>query len=103
MCFEFIFFKKPQHKDFTRLQPCSCDICGANFDTMSDLIGHMGFHSTEDINKTLRSGHGTVRCNTCWRSFKTVADIEEHTCSTVISGLSPVQSRDSLDSVLIHD
>lgn len=99
MCFKLNFFRKSH---FIRLQPCSCDICGTNFDTMSDLIRHMKFHDADEINKKLLTGYGTVRCNTCWRSFTSVASIEEHACSSVISGLSPVSSYDSLDSVLIH-
>ena len=47
----------------------------------------------------------TVRCNKCWKSFDTVADMHDHTCvqsNSVIEGLSPVMSSDSLDSVVIH-
>ena len=72
---------------------------------MDDLIIHMGCHDTDDINRKLNRGYGTVRCNTCWRSFETVADMYDHSCvhsNSVIEGLSPVMSSDSLDSVVIH-
>jgi hypothetical protein len=56
----------------------------------------MGYHTTEDINKCLRVGYGTVRCSTCWRSFRTVATMDEHTCPPIIRD-------DSLDSIVIHE
>ncbi len=94
MCFKLSFFKRV--KDYTRKFPCSCEICGASFDTMEDLVKHLGYHTTEDINKCIRVGYGTVRCSTCWKSFRTVAMMDEHTCPPIIRG-------DSLDSIVIHE
>jgi hypothetical protein len=73
---------------------------------MEELIVHMGAHDTGDINRRLISGYGTVRCNRCWKSFDTVADMSEHSCvqtTSVIRGLSPIGSSDSLESVVIHE
>ena len=70
---------------------------------MEKLITHMGSHKTEEINYLLRRNYGTVRCNKCFMEFRTVADMEEHACATIIRGLSPVRSFDSLESVLIHE
>ncbi len=92
MCFKLKFFKRLVVKDY----PCSCEICGASFGNTEDLIKHMGYHTTEDINKCLRVGYGTVRCSTCWRSFRTVATMDEHTCPPIIRD-------DSLDSIVIHE
>ena len=104
MCFPFTWFKKKYERirDFSRPFDCSCEICGANFTTMGDLIVHMGYHTTESLNRNLKHGYGTVRCNRCYQSFSSVAAMEDHPCSTTISGLSPIQSYDSLDSVAIH-
>lgn len=63
----------------------------------------MGSHKIEEINHLLRRNYGTVRCNKCFMEFRTVADMEEHGCDTIIRGLSPIRSFDSLDSVLIHE
>jgi len=67
---------------------------------MEQLITHMGRHKTEEINDLLRRNYGTVRCNKCFMEFRTVADMEEHPCTSIIRGLSPIQS---LESVLIHE
>ena len=104
MCLPFLWLKR-EHKrirDFSKPFDCSCEICGSNFTTMNQLVTHMGYHETRDLNRNLRHGYGTVRCNKCFKSFPSVAAMEEHTCSLVIRGLSPIQSYDSLDSVLIH-
>ena len=69
---------------------------------MEELITHMGCHETSDINHRLLNGYGTVRCSKCFQSFETVADMHDHVCTTRIRGLSPIQSYDSLDSVVIH-
>ena len=105
MCFPFItwFTKEIQYKDYTKPFECSCAICGENYDTMEKLIKHMGRHQINDINRILSSGYGTVRCSKCWESFTSVAVMIEHPCATVISGLSPIHSYDSLESVLIHE
>ena len=105
MCFPFEWFKREvkRRRNFKRLHECSCNICGAIFDTMDKLITHMGSHKIEDINYLLRRNYGTVRCNKCFMEFRTVADMEEHACATIIRGLSPVRSFDSLESVLIHE
>ena len=63
----------------------------------------MGSHKIEEINHLLRRNYGTVRCNKCFMEFRTVADMEEHACATIIRGLSPIRSFDSLESVLIHE
>jgi len=105
MCFPWTFFKKkPIYRNFDRIFPCSCDICGQTFTSLDQLIIHMGNHDTEDINRKLLRGYGTVRCNKCYRSFESVADMYDHTCvqNSTIQGLSPVLSSDSLDSVVIH-
>ena len=104
MCFPFTWFKKKYERirDFSKPFDCSCEICGVNFTTMGDLIVHMGYHTTESLNINLKHGYGTVRCNRCYQSFSSVAAMEDHPCSTTISGLSPIQSYDSLDSVVIH-
>jgi hypothetical protein len=96
MCLKLFRWKYKKVKDFTKTLPCSCEICGAHFDTMQDLIRHLGLHSTEDINRAIRLGYGVVRCNRCWEAFFTAADMEEHHCSTIIQGLSPVASYDDL-------
>jgi len=70
---------------------------------MEELIIHMGCHQTDDINHRLLRGYGTVRCNKCQKSFKTVMNMYDHPCNTRIQGLSPVSSSGSLESVLIHE
>jgi hypothetical protein len=104
MCFPWFLSKKKQIvRRFDQIFACSCNICGKNFDTMDELITHMGCHDTDDMNRKLLKSYGTVRCNRCWKAFDTVADMYDHPCSTTISGLSPIQSYDSLDSVVIHE
>ena len=103
MCFPWNLFKKKViHRNFQNLYACSCDLCGKNFDTMEELITHIGGHEISDINRRLLNGYGTVRCNKCRKSFETVAYMHDHVCTTRIRGLSPIQSYDSLDSVVIH-
>jgi ribosomal protein L34E len=105
MCFPFDWFREEiqRTRNFKRLHECSCNICGAVFETMEQLITHMGRHKTDEINYLLRRNYGTVRCNKCFMEFRTVADMEEHPCATIIRGLSPIPSADSLESVLIHE
>jgi hypothetical protein len=107
MCLEWLFSrKKPLYREFDKLFACSCDVCGRNFSNMEELIVHMGAHDTGDINRRLISGYGTVRCNRCWKSFDTVADMSEHACvhsTSAIQGLSPIASSGSLESVVIHE
>ena len=105
MCLHFRWFKQKykQLRDFSKPFECSCEICGNNFATMDQLIVHMGCHETADLNRNLRHGYGTVRCNTCFRTFPSVAAMNDHHCYSVIQGLSPIVSSDSLDTVLIHD
>jgi hypothetical protein len=99
MCFRW---KRVREKNFKIHFACSCDLCGESFGTMEELIKHLGRHDIDCINRRLMDGYGTARCNTCWKSFTNVAAMEEHTCVSNISGLSPVQSSESLESVLIH-
>lgn len=107
MCLEWLFSrKKPLYREFDKLFACSCDVCGRNFSNMEELIVHMGAHDTGDINRRLINGYGTVRCNRCWKSFDTVADMSEHSCvhsTSAIQGLSPIGSSGSLESVVIHE
>ena len=106
MCFPWFLLKKKQIvRRFDQIFACSCNICGKNFSTMDELITHMGCHDTGDINHRLLNGYGTVRCSKCFQSFETVADMHDHRCTQIsssIRGLSPIQSYDSLDSVVIH-
>lgn len=105
MCFPFFSYRKSRSRNFHKLFECSCDICGNNYENMEKLITHMGRHSTDQINYRISRGYGTVRCNKCYVTFNTVADMEEHTCArstSAIYGLSPIPSTDSLESVLIH-
>lgn len=106
MCFEWLISsRKKPHRDFHKLFECSCDLCGKNFDKLENLVIHTGVHSTEDINTRLLNGYGTVRCNKCWKSFTSVAALYDHPCvqtTSVIEGLSPIPSSDSLESVVIY-
>jgi hypothetical protein len=107
MCLSLDWFRREikRKRNFQRFYECSCDICGKNFENMEKLITHMGVHSTEQMNRLLKHGFGTVRCNKCFTSFTSVAAMEEHPCihsNSVIDGLSPIPSCDSLESVLIH-
>lgn len=103
MCSLFDCFKKPHIKRKARNLYCSCDVCGREFNHTGYLLTHMGYHDTEELNRLLDVGYGTVRCKQCWVSFKTVVDLENHSCDRVIRGLSPIHSSDSLQSVLIHE
>lgn len=104
MCFPWLLFKKEIHiKKFDMFFECSCDLCDKNFDTMEKLIKHMGSHALCDIQHRLDTNLGTVRCNKCWKSFRSVLYMAEHPCTTMIKGLSPISSSGSLDSILIHN
>jgi len=104
MCFTWFQFRKVGvSRNFHSLYACSCDLCGKNFNTMEELIIHMGCHQTGDINHRLIRGYGTVRCNKCRKSFETVMDMYDHPCNTTIPGLSPIASSESLSSIMIHD
>jgi hypothetical protein len=102
------WFRKKQQprRNFRQFFTCSCDICDSNFIRLDDLIEHMTSHETNELNRKLLHGYGTVRCNKCWISFNSVADLHDHQCvqnNVIIDGLSPIQSHDSLDSVVIHE
>jgi hypothetical protein len=88
MCFRW---PRSKPKKFNRPFECACD------------IKHLGRHDIEDINRNVMDGRGTARCVTCYKSFMSVAAMEEHPCVPVIEGLSPIASCDSLETVLIHD
>ena len=102
MCIPFRWFKK-RRQNFERLHECSCNVCGTVCETMEQLIIHIGGHSTDEINNLLRRNYGTVRCNKCYLEFRTVSDMEKHSCATIIPRLSPIPSADSLESVLIRE
>jgi len=40
-------------KRYTDTFPCSCDICGKNFETLETLIKHMGSHELCELNARL--------------------------------------------------
>lgn len=98
-CLSWFKTKKPLRRDFNGLYSCSCDLCGRNFDTVSELVTHTGFHRTDDINRKLLMGHGTVRCNTCWRRFRNCALMVDHKC--VIRGLTPINSNEDIEANLL--
>ena len=102
MCNLFNCFKKPRVKRKERNLYCSCDVCGQDFDNTGYLLTHIGYHDTLQLNRLLDAGYGTVRCKQCWDAFKTVIDLENHSCDRVIRGLSPIHSSDSLETILIH-
>ena len=83
--------------------PCACDLCGENFFSRASLLEHLGRHDIEDINRNVMDGRGTARCVTCYKSFMSVAAMNDHPCVPVIEGLSPIPSYESLETVLIHD
>jgi hypothetical protein len=60
--------------------PCSCYICGKNFKNTEALIKHMGGHETIELNRIIKHGYGTVRCNNCWISFTNVEALLDHPC-----------------------
>ena len=108
MCLEWLFSrKKPYTENLTNYSHVHATYVEEILVTQSlELIVHMGAHDTGDINRRLISGYGTVRCNRCWKSFDTVADMSEHPCvysTSAIQGLSPIGSSDSLESVVIHE
>jgi ribosomal protein L34E len=111
MCLEFLFNRKHYKKlpdVYIRPFDCSCDICGSVFENIQGLINHSGYHTTEEINSCINRGYGTVRCSTCWETFRTISDMERHSCAQrkggIIDGLSPIMSRsNSLDSVIVHE
>ena len=79
MCFPWTFFKKkPIYRNFDQIFPCSCDICGQTFTSLDQLIIHMGNHDTEDINRKLLHGYGTV-------DVTSVTDLSKmsRTCTTI--------------------
>ncbi len=111
MCLEFLFKRKRYRRlpdAYTRPFDCSCEMCGSVFGDMQGLINHLGYHTTEEINTCIKRGYGTVRCSTCWETFRTVSDMERHPCAqrrnSIINGLSPIMSRsNSFDSVIVHE
>ena len=67
--------------DLNRELKCSCNLCGKTFDGMKDLIRHMGYHETDDMNKLIDRDIGTVNCCECNKSYKTVFYLAGHACS----------------------
>lgn len=67
--------------DLNRELKCSCNLCGKTFDGMKDLIRHMGYHETDDMNKLIDRDIGTVSCCECNKSYKTVFYLAGHACS----------------------
>lgn len=67
--------------DFNRNLKCSCNLCGKIHDDMKDLIRHMGYHETDDMNRLIDRDMGTVNCRECNKSFKTVFYLAGHICS----------------------
>ena len=80
MCNIFDCFKKPRVKRKERNLYCSCDVCGQDFDNTGYLLTHIVYHDTSQLNRLLDAGYGTVRCKQCWAAFKTVVDLENHSC-----------------------
>ena len=107
MCFSWLFFKrKSKMIDFVKKFECSCDLCGKNCKNMEELVVHMGYHKIDDINRRLINDYGTVRCNKCWKTFRSVVDLSNHECfqdNSTISDLSRAASCDSLSSVVVHE
>ena len=85
MCLKF-FTRSKQIDDFTKPFVCSCDICSKQFTNMESLIKHMGSHDIRDLNARLSANYGTVRCSTCFHSFRNVYDMRLHPCVTRMSG-----------------
>lgn len=50
-------------------------------DDMKDLVRHMGYHETDDMNRLIDRDIGTVNCRECNKSFKTVFYLARHICS----------------------
>ena len=101
MCFPF-FVRPRKYRRLNRDLECSCDLCHRSFKNVEDLIVHMGYHDTDNLNERLLRGRGTVRCNRCWETFTSASTLYDHSC--VIQGLSPLHSRsNSLETVIIHD
>lgn len=101
MCFS-LFGRARKYRRLNRDIDCSCDLCHRAFKNVEDLIVHMGYHDTDNLNERLLRGRGTVRCNKCWETFTSASALYDHSC--VIQGLSPLHSRsNSLETVIIHD
>lgn len=83
MCLN-LFKKSTQSVVFTKPFVCSCDICCKQFMNMETLIKHMATHDTRDLNARLNANCGTVRCSTCFHSFRNVYDMRLHSCVTRI-------------------
>jgi hypothetical protein len=58
-------------------------------------VTHMGYHDTDDMNRVLSHGYGTVRCNKCWISFVNVEALIDHPCA---QKAPPV-----LETIVIYD
>ncbi len=67
--------------DLSRKLKCSCNLCGKMYDDMKDLVRHMGYHETDDMNRLIDRDIGTVNCRECNKSFKTVFYLARHICS----------------------
>ena len=64
--------KAPTTQEFEVRYDCSCAMCAARFDTMAELIAHLGGeHDVGQINRVLSSGKGTVKCDRCRETFPT--------------------------------
>ena len=81
MCLKF-FTVSTQSDDFTKPFLCSCDICCKQCNNMESLVKHMGSHDIRDLNARLNANYGTVRCSTCFHSFRNVYDMSSHPCVT---------------------
>lgn len=79
MCFPI--WKLFSYKRLDYPLECSCDMCGKNFSNTENLVTHMGYHETSDMNRVLSHGYGTVRCNKCWTSFVNVEALIDHPCA----------------------
>ena len=97
MCFKFLLRKYDYKQPFE----CACDLCGKNFENMETLIKHMGSHDIRDINARLNAHYGTVRCNTCFRTFVTAYHMTSHSC-IVRPSVTPDNSVHSLESIVTH-
>ena len=74
--------KAPTTQEFEVRYDCSCAMCAARFDTMAELIAHLGGeHDVGQINRVLSSGKGTVKCDRCRETFPTCAVMKDHECT----------------------
>jgi hypothetical protein len=101
MCLKFLL-KVATSYDYTQPFQCSCEICEQNFTNMELLIKHMGSHDTRDLNARLRAKYGTVRCNSCFRSFESVYNMRMHPC-VKLKHEPHIRRITSTDSVILHD